>query len=173
MAYKRGVGYVGRRLRSFAMAAVGVWLTVGLAACGSDGTAEPPRDSTGQVIAPAEVDALDIHLADCFNNPGLDSVEQVMVVPCSEPHDFEVFFSFELPDGPYPGDDAIETTWFDGCLAEFEPFVGRKFDESALDVSAIYPTEQTWNELKDREVLCSITAIDGQKRTGSARGAGI
>ena len=51
--------------------------------------------------------------------------------------------------------------------------MGRKFDESALDVSAIYPTEQTWNELKDREVLCSITAIDGQKRTGSARDAGI
>ncbi len=154
------------------MLAVGVTALAAVAACGSD-AAEPPRDPDGQVLGPTTVDALDIHLADCFNNPGAESVEQVMVVPCSEPHDFEVFYSFQLADGPYPGDDEVQKQWFDGCLAEFESFVGTKFDESALDVSAIYPTEQTWNDLKDREVLCSVTAIDGSRRTGSARNAGI
>ncbi|MEZ5410974.1 MAG: septum formation family protein [Acidimicrobiales bacterium] len=166
------MGSLGPKWRSFTKLAAGVAVLVALAGCGSD-RGEPPRDSTGQVLAPTTVDALDIHLADCFNNPGVESVEEVMVVPCAEPHDFEVFHSFQLADGPYPGDDKVQDEWFKGCLAEFEAFVGTKFDESALDVSAIYPTEQTWNELEDREVLCSVTAIDGTRRTGSARNAGI
>ncbi len=154
------------------MAIVGAAGVVVLIGCGSE-RAEPPRDSTGQVLAPTAVYALDIHVADCFNSPGAESVEQVTVVPCGEPHDFEAFYSFQLDDGPYPGDDAVQKQWFDGCLAQFESFVGTKFDESALDVSAIYPTERTWNDLKDREVLCSVTAIDGIRRTGTARNAGI
>jgi len=167
-----GVGCLGPKWRSFTKLAVGAVALAVLAGCGST-NAEPERDSTGQVLAPTTVDAIDIHLADCFNNPGAESVEEVMVVPCAEPHDFEVFHSFELEDGHYPGDDAVQEEWFKGCLAEFEAFVGTAFDESALDVSAIYPTEQTWNELEDREVLCSVTAIDGTRRTGSARNARI
>lgn len=168
-----GVGSPGPIWRPLAVVVVGVIAASALVVgCGSDG-AEAPRDSTGQVLAPTTVDALDIHVADCFNNPGAESVEQVTVVPCDEPHDFEVFYSFQLDDGPYPGDEEVQKEWFDGCLAEFEAFVGTKFDESALDVSAIYPTEQTWNDLKDREVLCSVTAIDGTRRTGTARNARI
>ena len=37
-------------------------------------------------------------------------VESVPVVPCSEPHDAEVYAETELPEGDYPGDEAIQAT---------------------------------------------------------------
>lgn len=95
------------------------------------------------------------------------------VVPCSEPHTFEVFHSFDVTDGPYPGLEAMTSLWMNGCLARFEAFVGKPFEESALDISAIYPTELTWTRFDDREILCSVTAIDGEPLTGSARNSGI
>ncbi len=121
----------------------------------------------------AEVEALSLELGDCFNDPGSSSVESVMVVACSEPHDFEVYYIFELPEGEFPGVDVVEEQWIAGCLPEFEGFVGLPFDESVLDMSAIFPTEQTWSSLDDREVLCSVTAVDGAPRTGSAKGSRV
>jgi hypothetical protein len=158
--------------RSTGALGVMLWLAgSGLAGCGSESSA-PERDESGQVMASGQVEALEIQVADCFNDAGLDAVEEVTVVPCTDPHDYEVFHVFELADGAYPGVDAIETSWIDGCLARFEAFVGTTFEASLLDISAIYPTEETWNELGDREVLCSVTAVDGSLRTSSARSSG-
>jgi hypothetical protein len=187
------VGSVGRREFVFAVGLLSA--TFWFNGCGLSGASPfasqgPDRDSSGQVVAAGEVKALDIQLADCFRKPAApagsnasavpaapstesDAVEAVMVVPCVEPHDFEVFYSFNLTDGPYPGVESIEEQWVDGCLAQFEDFVGASFDDSILDISAIYPTEQTWNDMDDREVLCSVTAVDGSLRTGSARNSGL
>ncbi len=131
--------------------------------------------------AARDVEAFDLQIGYCFNSPdesddtaaGQGSeVERVTVVSCSEEHDFEIFHTFELDDGPYPGPAALEELWIQGCLERFEDFVGSGFDESSLDVSAIFPTERSWDELDDREVLCSVTAVDGAPRSGSARGSG-
>lgn len=119
------------------------------------------------------MEALDLQLGDCFNDPASAEVETVIVVPCDADHDFEVYHLFELPDGEYPGPEKLEEQWIQGCLPEFEPFVGVSFDESGLDISAIFPTEQSWEDLDDREVLCSVTAVDGSPRRSSARGTGV
>lgn len=119
-----------------------------------------------------DVQAFDLQLGDCFNAPGSEEVERVTVVDCVEGHDFEIFHTFELADGPYPGAESLEDQWIQGCLARFEGFVGSTFDESMLDISAIFPTSESWNELGDREVLCSVTAVDGTPRTASAAGSG-
>ncbi|MEL7208904.1 MAG: septum formation family protein [Actinomycetota bacterium] len=119
-----------------------------------------------------DTQAFDLVLGDCFNAPGSAEVERVTVVACSEEHDFEIFHTFELDDGAYPGAEQLEDQWIQGCLAQFEGFVGSTFDESALDISAIFPTRESWNELGDREVLCSVTAVDGTPRSSSAAGSG-
>lgn len=121
------------------------------------------------------VEALAIQMGDCFDNsgPGADAVEQVHVIPCGELHHFEVFYTFALTEGPYPGAEAIKAQWMAGCVPEFEPFVSSAFADSALDISAIYPTQQTWENLDDREVVCSVTTVDGTPRSGSARGSGV
>jgi hypothetical protein len=132
----------------------------------------PARDAAGQVIEAGELDAFDLQVGDCFNNdPDSNAVGEVMAVPCTTLHDFEVYHTFNLSDGEYPGADALKNAWTQGCLAEFESFIGISFDQSSLQVSGIYPTEATWNEVDDREVLCSVTALDGSPREGSARGS--
>ncbi|MDH3679533.1 MAG: septum formation family protein [Acidimicrobiia bacterium] len=134
----------------------------------------PERDASGALIEPGEVEALDLRLGDCFNGPGAEGGETVltvMVVPCDQLHEFEVYHAFDLADGDFPGMDVVQNLWISGCLDEFERFVGVPFDESDLDISGIFPTEETWNDLNDREVLCSVTAVSGEPRSGSARGA--
>lgn len=148
---------------------VGLMALFGPAACflgNEQGTGDRER---------GEVKALELEVGSCFNEAGPESetVLTVIVVPCEEPHLFEVYHSFELEDGPYPGDESVEDRWIAGCLAEFEAFVGMSFDESELDISGIFPTEDTWVGVGDREVLCSVTPVDGEPRSGSARGSGI
>jgi len=146
--------------RSFRLS-VGVALVVVAAGCagGDDG----------------EIEAIELEVGDCFNEAVEESltVQSVMVVPCEEEHDFEVYYAFDLEDGAYPGVAGIEDLWIAGCLDRFEGFVGLPFDESVLDISAIFPTEETWNGLDDREVVCSVTAVDRVPRTGSAAGVGV
>lgn len=151
-------------------------LLVGCSAFGSG----PTRDDSGQVVEAGELEPFDLRIGDCFNNAGTEGaggeeegVDTVMVVPCSELHDYEVYHTFDLADGEYPGVDAIEGAWTGGCLAEFELFVGTSFDQSIFEISAIYPTEATWNEVGDREVICSVTALNGDLREGSARNSRI
>lgn len=134
----------------------------------------------GSEVSTRDVEAFDLQIGFCFNSTDGEAedagsgseVERVTVVPCNQPHDFEIFHTFELDDGPYPGPEELENLWIQGCLARFEDFVGSSFDESMLDISAIFPTERSWDELDDREVLCSVTAVDGEPRLTSARGSG-
>lgn len=172
MRDEQGVHGAVRHLRR-ALLAAGLVLLGASCSLGDDG---PERDASGALLEAGEVEALDLLVGDCFNGPGPqggETVLTVMVVPCSELHEFEVYHSFDLEDGTFPGVDAVEDLWIAGCLAEFERFVGITFDESELDISGIFPTEETWNDLDDREVLCSVTAVDGEPRAGSASGARI
>lgn len=165
-----GVGIVGRicsaRTSLLVVAFTGI-------SCGLVPDSAPARDESGAHVESGTLAAFDLQLGDCFNDPGSGEVESVIVVPCAESHDFEVYHVFTMDDGPYPGTDVIQAEWIDGCLGEFEPFVGISFDSSILDISAIFPTQQSWEELGDRVILCSVTAVDGAPRTGSARGSNV
>jgi hypothetical protein len=61
----------------------------------------------------------------------------------------------------------------DACLKRFKGFVGRSYEESALDLFAIYPTQESWSQLNDREVICAIYRVDYKKLTGSTKGSAI
>lgn len=132
----------------------------------------PERDGSGRVVSPGQIEVLELRVGDCFNNLVRGEVEVVTAVPCTEAHEFEVFHAFDLPDGPSPEPEVMADLWIDGCLAEFEAFVATPFAESVLDISGIFPTEETW-AAGDREVICSVTAVDGEPRTGSARNSGV
>lgn len=161
-------GRFGAVALAFACAA-----TLLLAATGCivrNGAAPPQRDADGRVVRAGVVETGAIRSGDCFNS-GAQPVQMVTVVPCGEPHDYELFFSYDMTGGPYPGEDAIKQDWMQACMDPFQGFVGRSFDDSSLDVSAIYPTEVTWTGQQDRQVLCSVTSADGHRRQGSARGS--
>ena len=68
-----------------------------------------------------------------MDTPDGEVVSEVPVVPCTEPHDDEVYFDFQLADGEFPGDDAVAEQSDAGCLEQFQPFVGLVYDSSPSD----------------------------------------
>lgn len=140
-----------------------------LASCGGDSL----RDGSGAITQAGEMSVFDLRTGDCFDDPATlaGPVEKVPVVPCSDPHDNEIYFAFELPDGDFPGASAVDGAADDRCLTEFEPFVGVGYFDSVLDYFAITPTSGSWDQ-GDRTVYCVIYELDLSKLVGSARGAG-
>lgn len=137
---------------------------------GDERTIEPNELEVGDCYGPVPEDGDGSSGAD---GGGEELVAVVEVVSCDEPHSFEVYYSFDLTEEIYPGPDVVEERWIAGCLDRFEGFVGTPFDESVLEISAIFPTEETWEELDDREVLCSVTTVSGEPLTSSAAGSGL
>jgi hypothetical protein len=150
---------------------------IGVGAVGYGFLTQVDRDASGAIVDAGAVDAFDIRLGDCFNDAASTSdeveISSVRGVPCSEPHDNEVFALLDLRLDSYPGDEAIPQLAFEACLDKFASFVGRDYDSSSLDFFPIYPTREGWDELNDREVVCALYDLDLKKLAGSMRGSQI
>lgn len=136
---------------------------------GSGPSAE--RDESGQVVEGAEgADVFTLQVGDCLNDAdAADTVSEVPVVPCAEPHDSEIYASVILGGDTFPGTDAVLAEGDDQCGTEFDAFIGIPYVESIYDFSYYFPTESSW-ERGDREILCVIFDPAGQKLTGSLEG---
>ena len=161
-------------MRSRFPAAAALVALLALTGCSDDGP-EATRDEAGAVATQGSVDALDVAVGDCVNDPeGIDSeegavFESIEAVPCDQPHDNEIYHQFDLPEGDWPGEDALFEQAGQGCEAEFAAFVGLGYDESALDIAPITPVEESWDQ-GDREVSCAVYDPAGQT-TGTLKGA--
>ena len=133
-------------------------------------TDESERDESGDVVEAGEVGSLRLKVGDCLGAEAVGEVESVPVVPCSEPHDSELFYSFELAGDMFPGKEATIELAQEGCITEFDAFIGLAYAESVWDITAIYPTEHTWDAINDREVLCGVFPLSDEDTVGSALG---
>jgi len=118
----------------------------------------------------------DLAVGTCFDAAdaalGATEVAQVPIVDCAEPHDNEVYAAFDMTATEFPGFETAEQLAFNECVARFDTFVGVTWEDSELDFTYLYPTDNSWSR-GDREIVCAIHRIDGQKSTGSLEGAGI
>ncbi|WP_110588986.1 septum formation family protein [Microbacterium suaedae] len=107
------------------------------------------RDSeTGEVQEGGTESVFDVQVGDCFLEPDTsgDEIFDIEVVPCAEPHDYEMYYEYTLDLGEeWPGDAAISDDALQRCDAEFEAFVGVPFQNSAtLWFSYYSPGEESW-----------------------------
>lgn len=137
------------------------------------------RDISGNIVKSGAIDIFEIRPGDCYDD-GTSDIEteyrefsDLYVVPCANPHDNEIFAIFELDIDTYPGREALYDIAYDKCIQRFEDFVGRDFKSSSLDVDTFWPTETSWTQFSDREVVCAVYDIDGAKMSGTAKGSGI
>lgn len=142
-------------------------------------TTQPPTTTqaptTTQTTVPGEsIDAFVIQAGNCITLPSESIVETLEAVPCGQPHDAEVYALFDTTNvnSSWPGVGTVIEAAVDGCLAQFQPFVGVAYAVSELEVYYLHPTEQSWTELGDREIVCLITALDGSPLIGSMEGSG-
>ena len=143
---------IQRPLSSLGAAAVAGLL--GLVACGDD--SGPDRDETTNEISEAgDAGVFDITVGDCLPDPNAATgeVQEVPVVPCSEPHGSEVYLSHIIDGDELPDATEMEAIVNEQCIGNFESFIGLPYEQSALQVTWLEPTAGSW-EAGDRELLC-------------------
>ncbi|MEL6891873.1 MAG: septum formation family protein [Actinomycetota bacterium] len=157
--------------RAVLAAVIALGAAVVAPACGNSATSDgAERDATGSVVGGGDVGAFRLQLGDCIESLGDgDGFDSLPVVPCSARHQAEIYHVFDLADGPWPGSDAVRDRAADGCVGAFARFVGVDFAASSYDVTPLRPSEASWNEIGDRQVLCALFEVDGSPMTGSAR----
>ena len=132
-----------------------------------------PDDSDAE-MTPESADPFAMQVGDCFNDTemGVNEVTEIPAVPCSVPHDNEVYALFDLAPGPFPGDSQVDVIAGQGCYERFEDAIGRSYDESEIAFISMYPTEDSWTRIDDREVVCIAYHMEYEKLTGSVLGSG-
>jgi hypothetical protein len=159
--------------RSMIVGALGVAVFVGIAAVGAFifRSGDEPTPAVPTPTAGAVINADTLAVGDCIIVPSEDQFDEIRRLDCGEPHDGEVFFVGDHPDGDYPSDEAFESFVDERCLPAFSAYTGSDFAvQEVLDIGWFTPTDSAWDG-GDRGVTCHLTPIDGSRTDRSYRGA--
>ena len=148
------------------------WVTI-ISRCtdlieGRDSNLELPSRTLSDQIDFRYVPPYEISVGDClleeadrlnFNaNSGTSST--VAITDCANSHDSEFYAGTALQQASFPGADFIENFSVDFCLAEFDTFVDRVFEDSTLSAYYLSPSREEWN-LGNKTVICGIYDPEG------------
>lgn len=156
------------------------WIGYVIVAAGVAGysfATQADRDSSGAIVDAGNIGAFQLRSGDCFNDAGFsfegeEEISSLAGVPCSDPHDNEVYAIFDVSLSSYPdSEDAMFEHALEQCLDRFAGFVGVAYEVSELDILTLYPTPASWQQ-NDREVVCAVYNMDNAQLVGSARDIG-
>jgi hypothetical protein len=132
------------------------------------------RSPEGDIVKTGDLDASELRVGDCFDlkDPDAEEVYKVTAKPCAEAHEFEVFYTGEMPDGDFPTDpDAtFEAFVADECLPAFRAYVGLPYEDSVLELFYFFPSKDAWGG-GDHSVQCAAYDPDDPELTVSVEGA--
>ena len=151
----------GRRTMLVAAAGVGIFVAISLAVSFVLRVDEPDAPVVPTPTAGTVIGAESLAVGDCIVLPSEDEFDEVRKLDCTEPHDAEVVFVGDHPDGDFPSDEAFESFVDEQCLPAFAAYTGSEFyGQDVLDIGWFTPTASAWDR-GDREIVCHLTPIDG------------
>jgi hypothetical protein len=117
------------------------------------------RDSSGNINKQGNLDAFSIKVNDCYEKPtdALTGFSSVKAIPCDQPHNAQVFFSFTFPNATStaPTDDQLKSTVDPQCTTA----AGTKVDQNKAPQNAmmnyLVPDDTAWGQ-GHHEILCVI-----------------
>jgi hypothetical protein len=157
----------------YGLGALGAFLAVGIAVLAASAVPDVQRDRSGIIAQGGTLPVFQFRVGDCYNDVGGSEITHVPGVPCSEPHDNEVFALVNMTNATLPGSEELQRMAFELCLEKFDTFVGRDYASSALDVAWLVPTATSWRQRSDREIVCAVYRVDHRKLVGSMKGSGL
>ena len=101
---------------------------------------------------------------DCFDPTG----QTYTLISCDAPHQAEVFGTFTLAGGKWPGTTAVAAAASSGCATRLTSYLNPQLAIS-LASTYVYPDATAW-QAGTRTVICEVRATSGEL-TGSVRGA--
>jgi hypothetical protein len=150
----------GRRIAIFGLVGIAFWVAVVVAVFVFH-PLRANRDAAGDITKGGTMSVEALRVGDCGTQPPTGPTSVVSVVPCSQPHVFQVMATFEL-SGDYPGDAAVSQESENGCtqrLSQMTELRGRP----DLRLTLLHPVAAAWQH--DRTVVC--LAGTEQPTTGS------
>lgn len=159
---------------------IGVRILIGLVIAGGwwlfTSFDDADRDGAGEIVGGGDLGVMTMQPGDCFDDPDSDVVYDVQAVPCTQPHDNEVFALGDVSSvfpNTFPGLVALDDYAYEQCIgAPFQSYVGVDYASSALAVFTLTPTEDSWRD-GDRGYICALYRLDLNKLTETARSSGI
>lgn len=151
--------------------AVSLFVGVAIAA----GTTLLPADTnpltTTTIAQHEDVYLTDLRVGDCFDlvDPSADLVGAVDLVRCTQPHQYELFWTGTMNGEEYPGDTRFNAFYDVNCVEAFADYVGAVPAQSTLDIFWVVPNEEAWAG-GDRSVECAAYDPDDARLTQSLRG---
>ena len=117
----------------------------------------------------------DLEVGQCFDDPdAFDEVSSVEIVDCADPHDNEVYHVFDVIGyDEWPGEETISVIAEESCVEAFAGYVGRDFASSSLAATSLSPSEESWDEADDREIVCFLFDLTLGPLEGSVRNSGL
>ena len=103
---------------------------------------------------------------------GRHEVGDITTANCAEEHTGEVYYILTLTQDTLPSRAEIEKLTSDTCDDNFEAYVGSATNETELDVTAMFPTKNSWDK-GDRDIVCIVIPAEGKTLTQSVRGSGM
>lgn len=66
------------------------------------------RNDAGEITEAGAVSAFEVRVGDCFDDGAFENteVQELPAIPCSQPHDNEIYATFDIP-GEWPGVERI------------------------------------------------------------------
>lgn len=141
-----------------------------LTGSGDDAKRDEPG---GQITESSEADVFSLKLGDCMNRADLTGlIDTVDAMPCTDPHDAEIYAEFEFPKGDFPGDAVFTEKADTFCYDEFATYMGISYDDSTLDMTYLTPTSSSWSGTDDRLLQC-VVYTSGEPATASFKDSGL
>lgn len=146
------------------------WVAVLVIGAGSAALFAAGRNDSGQIEDAGDLAATEIRVGDCFDlkDPDEELIDDVDGKPCSDAHEFEMFFIGDMPDGAYPTDDAVSSYVVDNCLPAFAAYVGVSYEQSVLDIYSLSADASGW-DAGDHAVQCAVFHPTNEALTSSQR----
>jgi len=139
----------------------------------------PPveRDAQGRILEATDVAKDDLRPRDCVNDRALVELEpggdlqtfgpNVRAVPCAQPHDFEVYAAFTLPEGEYDDAGAVQQAADRQCFRRLrqEWSQDRRLVRDKLVAYYLPPATGP----RDSKVVCMLQLASGEPMVGTIR----
>lgn len=132
------------------------------------------RGTSGEIDRAGEMSATELRVGDCFDlkDPDAEELSDVNARPCASEHEYEIVYLVTLPSGAYPADSVFDAYLESHCVPSFATYIGKPYQDSALAMSWLAPTEASWDE-GDRILQCVVWSPNQSRLTSSLKGSGF
>jgi hypothetical protein len=153
----RRLGQRGRGLAIAGLILSVVWVGVFVAATLASNNSATRQASSGKITHRGDLGVFALATGDCFDNPAnTQDIETVTAIPCTQPHDSQVFAKFDLSGGnsAYPSAAALNKLADTGCNSRTGS-IDKPKTTPGMTIRVLFPEQDAWAD-GQRTVSCLI-----------------